>query len=99
MFMMAIGLRGLAQKSGPMPNEVARVTALLGALVLLGITATALAIIADSNIRGLSVSAVANCSSITEKAERLNCYDRLARPPAGHPFRGANAPALGSAFR
>jgi hypothetical protein len=92
MFTMASGLRGQAQREGSVPTKSLRLAALLGTLVLMSIAVNAL-IIADSNARQRS-SATADCSAVREKADRLACYDKLARQPAPHPFRGANAPAL-----
>ena len=93
MFTMASGLRGQAQREGSMPKKAVRVSALLGALVLMSITVNALTMLADSNVRRHS-SATTDCSVVTEKTDRLACYDKLGRQPAPHPFRGANAPAL-----
>jgi hypothetical protein len=93
MFTMASGLRGQAQREGSVPAKSVRLAALLGTLVLMSIAVNALAIFADGNARQRS-SATADCSAITEKIDRLACYDKLAGRPASHPFRGANAPAL-----
>lgn len=94
MFTMAIGLRGQAQREGWMPTKTMRLAALLGTLVLMSITVNALMVVADSTVRRRS-SASEDCSAITESAERLVCFDNLARRPAPHPFKGANAPVLG----
>jgi hypothetical protein len=93
MFTTAIGLRGQAQREGWMPTKTMRLAALLGTLVLMSIAVNALTIFADSNVRQRS-SAAADCSVVTEKTDRLACYDKLAGRPAPHPFKGANAPAL-----
>jgi len=93
MFTMASGLRGQAQREGSVPTKSLRLGALLGLLVLMSIAVNALIIVADSNARQRS-SATADCSAVTEKADRLGCYDKLTGRPAPHPFRGANAPAL-----
>jgi hypothetical protein len=61
--------------------------------VLMSITVNALIVVADSPARKRS-SASDDCSANTDKAERLTCFDNLARRPAPHPFKGANAPAL-----
>jgi hypothetical protein len=98
MFPMANGLRGQAQKGGAMPTKTVRVTALLGALVLVGIAASALTMSFDRSVRWPSFAAAVECSAVTEKTERLGCYDRFAPPPAPQPFRGANAPALGGSL-
>jgi len=93
MFTMASGLRGQAQREGSVPAKSVRLTALLGTLVLMSIAVNALTIFADSNARQ-HPSATADCSALTEKTDRLACYDKLAGRPAPHPFRGANAPSL-----
>ena len=92
MFTMASGLRGQAQREGSVPTKSVRLAALL-ILVLMSIAVSALAIFADSNARQ-HPSATAECSALTEKTDRLACYDKLAGRPAPHPFRGANAPSL-----
>jgi hypothetical protein len=97
MFAMALGPRGLAQRKEWMPTKTVRFAALLGTLVLMSIAVNALTIFADSSVRQRSSTAV-DCSAVTEKTDRLACYDRLARRPAPQPFRGANAPALNSSF-
>jgi len=93
MFTMAIGLRGQDRHEGWAPTKVMRLTALLGMLILVSAAVNALILLADSNPRPRS-SAAEDCSGVAEKADRLACYDKLARRPAPHPFRGANAPAL-----
>jgi hypothetical protein len=92
MFTMASGLRGQAQREGSVPTKSVRLAALL-ILVLMSIAVNALTIFADSNARQ-HPSATADCSALTEKTDRLACYDKLAGRPAPHPFRGANAPSL-----
>jgi len=89
---MASGLRGQAQREGSVPTKSVRLAALL-ILVLMSIAVNALTIFADSNARQ-HPSATADCSALTEKTDRLACYDKLAGRPAPHPFRGANAPSL-----
>jgi hypothetical protein len=93
MFTMASGLRGQAQREGSVPTKSVRLAALLGLLVLMSIAVNALTIFADSNARRRS-SATADCSALTEKTDRLGCYDKFTGRPAPHPFRGANAPSL-----
>ena len=92
MFTMASGLRGQAQRERWVPTKSVRLAALL-ILVLMSIAVNALTIFADSNARQ-HPSATAECSALTEKTDRLACYDKLAGRPAPHPFRGANAPSL-----
>src|SRR5262245_3797313 len=98
MFRMANGLSGQAQRGGAMPTKSVRVTVLLSALALLGIVVGALTMSWDGHARRHSFAAAADCSAVTEKTERLGCYDRYAPPPAPQPFRGANAPALGGSL-
>jgi hypothetical protein len=93
MFTMAIGLRGQAKSEKWMPTKALRLAALLGALVLVSIAVEALTVLAHSNLRQQS-SSTGDCSLISEGPERLACYDKLARRPMPHPFRGANAPVL-----
>jgi hypothetical protein len=93
MFTTALGLRGQAQRKGWIPTKTVRVAALLGALVLMSITVNALIVVADGTVRQRS-SASEDCPAITQKVERLTCFDNLAQRPAPHPFKGANAPAL-----
>ena len=93
MFTMALGLRGQAQHKGWMSTKSVRLAALLGALVLMSITVNALIVVADGTVRHRS-SASEDCPAITQKFERLTCFDNLAQRPAPHPFKGANAPAL-----
>src|SRR5262245_23303219 len=96
MFTMANSLRGQAQHKLSMRTRAVRVTALLGALVLVSIAVNALTVFADSNVRR-RFSAAVDCSAVTEKTDRLACYDKLTWRPAPHPFRGANAlPLSGS---
>src|SRR5262245_1905478 len=98
MFRMANDLSGQAQKGGDMPTKTVRVTVLLSTLALLGIAVGALTMSWDSRARRHSFAAAADCSAVTDKTERLGCYDRFAPPPAPQPFRGANAPALGGSL-
>ena len=93
MFTTAYGLRGQAQQKGSMPKKAVRVTALLGALLLVSIAVNALTIFADIKVRERSLAAP-DCSAITEKTDQLACADKFNRRTAPHPFRGANAPAL-----
>ena len=90
MFTMAIGLRGQANHEEWLPAKAVRLAALLGALILISLSVNALVIFAGSNARPRP-SAQA-CLAITGNADRLACYDKVARQPAPHPFRGANAP-------
>ena len=98
MFRLANGLSGQAQKGGAMPTKAVRVTVLLSAPALLGIAVGALTMSWDSHVRRHSFAAAADCSAVTEKTERLGCYDRFAPPPAPQPFRGANAPPPGGSL-
>jgi hypothetical protein len=93
MFTMAIGLRGQANHRELIPTKAVRLAALLGALILISVAVNAAVILADRNARTRS-SAAGACAAITEKPDRLTCYDKLASQPARHPFRGANAPVL-----
>jgi hypothetical protein len=94
MSMMAIGLRGQAQRNGSVSTKSVRLAALVGTLVLMSIAVNALTIFADSNARQPSSTTTEDCSAVMEKTDRLACYDKHAGRPASHPFRGANAPAL-----
>jgi hypothetical protein len=91
MFTMAIGLRGQANHEEWLRAKAARLAALLGALILISISVNTLVIFAGGNARPRPSSAQA-CLVITGNADRLACYDKVARQPAPHPFRGANAP-------
>ena len=62
-------------------------------LLLVTLAVNALIVLADGRTRAKTLAAGA-CAPITEKVDRLACYDKLANQPAPHPFRGANAPAL-----
>ena len=93
MFTIHHGLGGHAAHLEWQPTKAMRLAALLGTLIVVSIAVNALTIHADSNLRQRS-SAVGDCSAIAEKIDRLACYDNLARQPAPHPARGANAPAL-----
>jgi hypothetical protein len=97
MFTMAIGPRGQAQRKGWEPTKAVRLAALLGALVLMSIAVNALTMFADSKSRH-GPSAAADCSAVTETTDQVACYGKLARRSAPHPFRGANAPALGDSL-
>ena len=97
MFTMATGLRGQAQRQGWMPTKTTRLAALVGTLVLMSVAVNAFVHFADSTVRR-HLSAPEDCSAIAERTGRLACFDGLTRRPAPHPFRGANAPALGSSF-
>lgn len=66
---------------------------LLGALIAIGLAVIAVAILADGSIRA-ETSVAGECPVITERADRLACYDHLGRPPPPQPARGANAPVL-----
>jgi hypothetical protein len=92
MFAMAICLRGQAKHEGP--TRAMRLAALLGVLILTSVAVNALIVVADSNVR-LKSPAATGCSTIAQMADRLACYDKLASQPAPHPYKGANAPALG----
>ena len=92
MFTIQHGLSGHAAHGEWQPTKAMRLAALLGTLVVVSIAVNALTILADSGLRRASTAA--DCSAIAEEAERLACYDRLARQPAPHPAKGANAPAL-----
>jgi hypothetical protein len=94
MFTMATGgLRGQAQHEERVPTKAVRLVALLGTLLLVTLAVNALIVLADGRTRAKTLAAGA-CAPITEKVDRLACYDKLANQPAPHPFRGANAPAL-----
>ncbi len=87
MFTMALGLGGQAQHKEPVSTKSVRVGALLGALVLTSIAVNALIVVADSTVRKRS-SASDDCSAITERAERLTCFDNLARPACTSSLQG-----------
>jgi hypothetical protein len=93
MFTTHHGSSGHAARSERRPTKVLRLAALLGTLFVVSIAVNALIILADSNIRQPS-STAADCSVITEKGDRLACYDAFASQPAPHPAKGANAPVL-----
>jgi hypothetical protein len=93
MFTMATGLRGQARHEARIPTKALRFAALLGTLILVSVAVIAMIVVADRNTRARS-SAARSCSAVTQMADRLACYDKLANQPAPHPFRGTNAPAL-----
>lgn len=97
MFTMAMGLKEHVKQNGWAPSKAMRPAALLGMPVLTSITVNALIVLADSNLRQRA-PATGDCSAITDKADRLACFDDHARRPVAHPFRGANAPALSHAL-
>ena len=90
MFTMDLGLRGQARHDGLLPAKAARLAALLGALILTSVSVVAFTIFADRNLRQRA-STVASCSAVTQEADRLACYDKLAHQPASHLFKGATA--------
>ena len=97
MFTIHPGLGGHAAHLEWQPTKPARLAALLGTLIVVSIAVNASTIFADSNHRQRS-SAAGDCSVVTEKVDRLACYDKLTRQPAPHPAKGANAPALFHSF-
>ena len=97
MFTIHHGLGGHAAHLEWQPTKAIRLAALLGTLIVTSIAVNATIILADSNHRQRS-SAAGDCSAIAEKVDRLACYDNLARQPAPHPAKGANAPALSHSF-
>jgi hypothetical protein len=86
------GLGGHSAHVEWQPTKAMRLGALLGALVVVSSVVNAVTIFADSSLRQRAPTS-ANCSALAEEAERLTCYDKLARQPAPQPARGANAPA------
>jgi hypothetical protein len=84
-------IRGHAGHLQWQPTQAMRLAALLATLIVMSVAVNALTNHADSNPRQQS-SAAGDCSAIAEKVERLACFDNLARQPAPHPARGANAP-------
>ena len=74
------------------PQKPCKLAALLGTLIVVSIAVNALTILADSSLRQMR-RLPPSCSAIGDEAERLACYDKLARQPAPHPAKGANAPA------
>jgi len=92
MFTIHHGLGGHAAHLEWQSTKAMRLSALLGTLMVASIAVNAVTIFADSSLRQRAPTA-ANCSGLAEEAERLTCYDKLARQPAPQPARGANAPA------
>ena len=92
MFTIHHGLSGHAAHVEWQPTKAMRLSALLGTLVVASIAVNALTILADSHLRQ-GTSPAPSCSAIGEEADRLVCYDNLARQPAPQPAKGANAPA------
>jgi hypothetical protein len=97
MFTLALGHRGRTTHHELVRAKAAGFAAVLGVLVLAGVAASALVILADSNSWHGSSNSV-DCPRITGQADRLACYDKLARRPIQHPFRGANMPAPSHSF-
>jgi hypothetical protein len=88
---MATGLRGQANHEEWVGAKAVRAAALLITLILISIAVNALVVFPDSSVRQRSTGSQA-CPVVTGEADRLACFDKLARRPAQHPFRGANAP-------
>jgi len=74
-------------------SEQLRSTALLFVALIAGMAAIGLVLLANSD-QPVGPSEISDCASITAQAERLACFDELARQPALQPFKGATAPAL-----
>jgi hypothetical protein len=97
MFTIQHGLSGHAAHTEWQSTKSMRLAGLLGAFIVMSIAVNALTILADSNLRQ-GTSRVTGCPAVENESERLACYDTLARQPAPHPAKGANAPALFHSF-
>jgi hypothetical protein len=93
MFTIHNGVGGHAAHAEWQPTKAMRLSALLGTLIVASIAVNALTILADSHLRQRT-SAVPSCSATGEAADRLACFDNLARQPPPDPAKGVNAPAL-----
>jgi hypothetical protein len=87
MFTTHNGFGGHDAHAERQPTKTARLTAVLGALLVASLSVNALTILADGNLHQRSPAA-AGC-----EADHLACIDNPARQSAPQPARGATAPA------
>ena len=68
-----------------------RVASFLCSLLIAGFAAIGIFLLATSTPP--KSSRISDCASVSERVQRLACYDELAHQPAPEPFKGATAPA------
>ena len=84
--------RSLAKPKIQMSMGEVRVASLLCSLLIAGFAAIGIFLLATSP-PPKGPSRISDCASVSERVQRLACYDELAHQPAPEPFKGATAPA------
>ncbi len=75
-----------------MSPDQTRMAALICALLIAGFAAIGIVILANTD-RSTAPAEIGDCTSIRDEAERLACFDELARRPE-QPSKGGTVPNL-----